>query len=86
MRAFRQLAKFGPYLAGSQFTAADIAAVLHFPLISLITQKVFGEDALAGIPELPEYMQLVRQRETVQKVETDRDATFAAMMASRKQS
>ena len=33
LRAFTQLAKFGPYLAGSEFGMADCVAAVHFPMI-----------------------------------------------------
>lgn len=86
LRAFSTLTKFSPYLAGSEFTMADAAAVMHFPLISVISKNVLGHDVLGGIHQLDAYFKLVRERESVQKVEADRNAAFAALMSSRQQS
>lgn len=86
LRAFGTLTKFGPYLAGAEFTMADVAAVVHFPLISIISKNVLGRDVLGGIHQLDDYFKLVRERESVQKVEADRNAAFAALMSSRQQS
>ena len=83
IRAFTHLAKFGPYLAGSEFTLADCCAAVHFPLISLVTKTIYGEDILASIPQVADYMKLVGERPTVQKIWAERDATFKAVMASR---
>ncbi len=86
LRAFSTLAKFGPYLAGKDFTMADVAAVMHFPLISLISKNVLGSDVLGGIHQIGDYFKLMRERESVQKVEADRNAAFNALMSSRQQS
>jgi glutathione S-transferase len=86
LRAFTHLAKFGPYLAGKEFTLADVAAAMHMTTISVITKAVLGADALAGIPQLPDYFKLLRERPSVQKVEADRNAAFAAFMSSKQQS
>jgi len=37
-KAFGNLAKFGPYIAGDEFTLADCVAAVHLPLVSLATQ------------------------------------------------
>jgi glutathione S-transferase len=86
LRAFTHLAKFSPYLAGNEFTLADCCAAVHFPLISLVTKIIYGEDILVGIPQVEGYMKLLGERPTVQKIWAERDATFQAVMASRKKS
>ena len=69
--AFGQLAKFGPYVAGAQFTLADCAAAVHLPVISMLSKTAFGEDVLAGFP-VKDYMKLVGERASVQRVTADR--------------
>jgi glutathione S-transferase len=86
LRAFARLAKLGPYLAGGEFTLADCCAAVHFPLISMVTKIIYGEDILAGIPQVEGYLKLVAERPTVQKIWAERDAAFQAIMASRKKS
>jgi glutathione S-transferase len=74
-----RLAKFAPFIAGDTYTAADCVAWLHFFMISLTTQKIYGTDMLAAhFPELASYMQLIETRPAVQKVATGRAAALAA--------
>ncbi len=80
---FKRLAKFGPYLAGDQFTLADCAAWVSLPLVAMASKKVLGEDLLAaaGI-DWKAYAALVGTRPTAQKVDTDRKADGARMAAA----
>jgi glutathione S-transferase len=72
-KAFGRLAKFGPYIAGAEFTMADCVALAHLPLVTLMTKIVFGEDVLAEFP-VKEYTRMLGERATVQKVLADRKA------------
>jgi len=36
IKAFSQLAKFSPFVAGPTFTLADCAAIVHLPLLSVV--------------------------------------------------
>jgi glutathione S-transferase len=73
--AFKQLAKFAPYVAGDTFTQADCSAYANLPLLGMATKAVFGEDMLlaAGLDYKP-YIKLVGERPTAQKVVADRKA------------
>ena len=73
--AFKQLAKFAPFVAGDTFTQADCAAFANLPLLGMATKAVLGEDMLlaAGIDYKP-YIKLVGERPTAQKVVADRKA------------
>ncbi|MEO8013844.1 MAG: glutathione S-transferase [Polaromonas sp.] len=73
--AFRQLAKFSPYVAGERFTQADCAAFASLPLVGMATKAVLGEDLLlaAGIDYKP-YIRLVSERPSAKKVLADRKA------------
>ncbi len=72
-KAFAQLAKFAPYVAGAQFTMADCAALVHLPLISSATKKIYGEDVLASLP-VQEYVAMLNARPAAQRVNADRKA------------
>ena len=76
--AFASMAKFSPYLAGSTFSLADCAGLVHLPLISLSTKIVLGEDVLAGLP-IREYLALLAQRPHVQRVNADRKLSQESM-------
>jgi glutathione S-transferase len=81
--AFKRLARFGPYVAGDQFTLADCAAYVSLPLVASATKKVLGEDLLAaaGI-DWKAYAALIGQRPSAQKVDADRKADVARMAAA----
>lgn len=83
LRAFLHLAKFDPYLAGSEFGLADCVAAVHFPMISVVSRMALGEDVLASIPQLEAYLKLIGERPSVQKIYAERDAAFAQVMAAR---
>ena len=72
--AFGRVAKFSPYIAGSEFTMADCAAAVHLPLIGMATKAIYGEDMMADYP-VRDYLKQVGERETVQKVTADRKAS-----------
>ena len=82
--AFKRLAKFGPYLAGPDFTIADCAAYVSLPLVAMGTKIIYGTDALqaAGI-DWKSYIRLIEQRPSAQKVTADRKAEQAASVAER---
>ena len=79
-RAFGKLAKFGPYIAGDEFTMADCVALVHLPLVGMASKIVFGEDVLAEYP-VREYTKMLGERATVQKVNADRKANEAMRKA-----
>lgn len=70
-QAFGQLLKFEPYIAGREFTLADCAAVVHLPVISMLSKTVFGEDVLADYP-VKDYLKRLAERPSVQRVSADR--------------
>lgn len=80
--AFKQLAKFSPYVAGELFTQADCAAFASLPVVGMATRAVLGEDLLlaAGIDYKP-YIRLVSERPSAKKVLADRK-TYQAKPAA----
>ena len=79
VRAFMRLAKFSPWVAGAEFTAADCAAAVHLPLVSLATKAVYGADAFgehAGWVQA--YLKMAGERPSIQKVNDDRKAYIEA--------
>jgi glutathione S-transferase len=79
--AFKRLAKFGPYLAGNQFTIADCVGWVSLPLVAMATKAVLGEDLLAahGVDWKP-YAKLIGERPHALKVAADRKADQAKVM------
>jgi glutathione S-transferase len=83
VRALGQAARFAPYAAGAEFTYADCSAYATLPLLSQCTKKIYGEDFLGRIPGAEAYLELLRTRPHVQKVNADRKADVARSMAER---
>ena len=77
--AFKKLAKFSPFIAGSVFTQADCSAFASLPLIGMATKAVLGEDLLltAGVDYKP-YIKMIGERPAAQKVLADRKAATVA--------
>ena len=82
VRALKALAKWSPFIAGDKLTYADCSAYVTLPLVSIATKSVLGEDALAGIPQVREYLGIIKARPHVQKVDADRK-TNQQQMAER---
>jgi glutathione S-transferase len=73
--AFKQLAKFAPFIAGDMFSQADCAAFVSLPLVGMATKSVYGEDLLmtAEVDYKP-YIKMISERPSAQKVAADRKA------------
>jgi len=80
--ALGKLAKFSPYFAGDTFTMADCVGVVHLPIIGMASKAIYGEDVLADYP-VREYLKLLGERPTVQKINEDRKANTMEMMRLR---
>jgi len=79
-KAFGKLAKFSPFIAGSEFTAADCVAANHLPLVGLATKAIYGADVLAEYP-VRDYTKMIGERPSMQKVVADRKANQELMKA-----
>jgi glutathione S-transferase len=81
VRALARLVRFDPFIGGALFTYADCAAVVHLPLISSTCTTIFGEDLLAPMPGMREYLGLVGQRPHVQRINAERKAGMDGFLA-----
>ena len=79
---FAKLVKFAPYVAGTEFTLADCAAVAHLPLVSSASKMIYGEDVLAALP-VRDYVKMMGERPSIQAVNADRKSSTEQMMALR---
>jgi glutathione S-transferase len=82
VNGFSKLAKFSPFVAGSEFTLADCAAVAHLPLVSSASRIIYGEDVLSGLP-VKDYLKTIGARPHVQTVNADRKTSTELMMSRR---
>lgn len=62
LRALHQLAKFAPYLAGDEYTFADIAAYFQLGFTNLTTKQIYDWDIIETDPKLKAYIATLEQR------------------------
>ena len=81
LKGLAHLAKFSPYILGSELTTADFLAWVHFGTFGMALQKIYGEDFIAKyIPAVSSFIALMESRPHVQKVAADRAIAFEAFM------
>jgi glutathione S-transferase len=83
MRAIGRLAKFRPYIAGAEFTLADIVAAMHFPLAANAVKIVLERDLLETLPAVKPYLKMLSERPHFQTVQAARKADAEARAAAR---
>lgn len=82
LQALAGLCVFSPYVAGPAFTAADCVARVHFLMIGLATERIYGENLLdRHLPALPGYLELLDQRPHFRKMLKERETALAAFVA-----
>ena len=84
VRAFGSLVRFGPYLAGGEFSLADFCAGTHLPLVSSATKIVFGRDVLEPVSGLKPYLKMLFAHPHFQAVNAARKADTEALIARNK--
>ena len=84
VKAFARIVRFAPFAAGPALTYADCAAVVHLPLVSSTTRIIYGEDVLAAIPGLKDYLAMIGQRPHVVAVSQARKASMDEFLAYRR--
>ena len=79
VRAFMKLAKFSPWVAGAEFTAADCAAAMHLPPVSIASKITYGADAFGEHADaVKAYLKMAGERASVKKSNGDRKAYLEA--------
>lgn len=78
VKSLGTLVKFSPYVAGSEFTMADCVAAVHLPLVTMVSKIIYGEDLLADLP-VRDYLRMIGERPTMQKINADRKANQELM-------
>jgi glutathione S-transferase len=81
LRAFRQLADFGPYVMGSEFGNADIFVYHSFYLASRILKRIYDWDIRPEIPGLAEHAAVMEERDATRRVVTDNEKAMVVLMA-----
>jgi len=85
VRALKGLAKFSPYIAGSELTLADCAAFVSLPLVTLVSKQAFGCDFLDELPQVKPYLKMLAERPAFARANEDRKNAQAAGLARMKE-
>lgn len=81
VKALKRHARFQPYVAGEQFSLADLYFLFSVDLAVVVAGKLFETDLLADWPQARSLLELLRQRPLVQAIEEDKKQEMAAFLA-----
>ena len=80
--AVNRLARFTPFIFSDGLTAADCAAYVHFTMIKLATDAIYGEDLLGlHISRSAHYMTMMDARPHIQVMMAQRGKAMSAFVA-----
>jgi glutathione S-transferase len=79
LRALLKVAKFDQYIAGENFTFADIAAYFHINFAQMNMVKIYDWDMISDTAPLADYLQLVGQRPSVKETNRIMQLEFSKM-------
>ncbi|MCD5992159.1 glutathione S-transferase family protein [Pseudomonas sp. CDFA 602] len=79
--ALAQRAHFAPYVAGEQFTVADLYFLYSINLAQQVGEALFGLDLLGEMPRAQVLLDRLARNPNVQRVAADREADWPLFMA-----
>ena len=79
--ALNRLCQFSPWIAGEQFTMADIYVHYVSTIVNAFASTQLDWDVLAEISGMKEWSKVMRQSDIAQKIEADRLANMPEFMA-----
>jgi len=80
VNAFCELTHFSPWIAGEQFTMADIYVYYVNSVVNAFASKELNWDVLAEIPGMKEWQAKMSQSTIAQQIEADRQANMPEFM------
>ncbi len=78
--ALNRLCQFSPWIAGEQFTMADIYVHYVSTIVNAFASTQLDWDVLAEIAGMKEWSKVMRQSDIAQKIEADRSANMPEFM------
>ncbi|QKE64918.1 glutathione S-transferase [Aquipseudomonas campi] len=74
--------KFAPYVAGAQFSLADLYFLYSLDLAGIVAKKLFALDLLAELPQARALFALLEQNPHVQQIAADKQAAMTDFLAA----
>jgi glutathione S-transferase len=81
LRAFAQLASFGPYVMGAEFGSVDIFVYHSFRLACQVLKQTYDWDIAAEVPGLAAHKAVMEERDSTRLVVADLEKSMAELMA-----
>jgi glutathione S-transferase len=81
LKAFSQLANFGPYVMGSDFSVVDIFVFHTFELAGRVLKQTYDWDIRSEVPGFDRFLDTMNKRDSTKTVIADRDAAMSAFTA-----
>ena len=81
LAAISRLARFSPWIAGEQFSCADIVVFYSLTLSNRLTGLVYHWDLLDEVPGMRAWFELMQAREVTVQVMVESDAAAQALAA-----
>lgn len=78
--ALNRLCQFSPWIAGKEFTMADIYVHYVNAIVNAVGSSQLDWDVLAEIPGMKEWSKTMKQSDIAQKIEADRVANMSEFM------
>lgn len=78
--ALNRLCQFSPWIAGKEFTMADIYVHYVNAIVNAVGSSQLDWDVLAEIPGMKEWSKAMKQSDIGQKIEADRAANMSEFM------
>lgn len=79
--ALNRLCQFSPWIAGEQFTMADIYVHYVSTIVNAFASTQLDWDVLAEISGMKEWSKVMRQSDIAQRIEADRSANMPEFMS-----
>lgn len=79
--ALKRHGRFAPYVAGEQFSLADLYFLYSIDLAEAVAHKVLGFELLQDFPAARELLQRLQQNPHVQLIAAQKEAGMVAFMA-----
>lgn len=79
--ALKRHASFSPYVAGAEFTLADVVFYFGAALASSVTQRLYGLDLLTEIPGAAALVTLLGENPNIKQLNAARDAGMPGFIA-----
>lgn len=85
LNAFLLRAKLAPYVAGNEFTYADISSFFMLGFTNFHTKEIYDWDLTTSYPQIGEYLNFIGQRPTISSIQKSLENSLMEIINSTKE-